>query len=283
MTRGVQRSAAWSARHRPGFMLAEALCALALAALLGVACATALGGVRRAMVAGESRARAERAGIEALEVIAALARDADSVVVLGDTAVELTVRIASGVVCMSDSTSVTLPPVRVATGKSLMARVQPVEPGDELRFLTRDSTRSPARWEAVLVDSVAERSGESPCGSAGGYVDAADASALRMRLVPRVMPVSAGSGVRAGTAVRIGRRGRLALYNAGRGEWMLGWRRCANGTCGVVQPVAGPLRTPAAGGLRIRERAQGVLDVSVAVPGIAWVLAADVTRTDVGR
>ena len=35
---------------------------------------------------------------------------------------------------------------------------------------------------------------------------------------------------------------------------MLGWRRCSTdfAICGVVQPVAGPLRTPAAGGLRIR-------------------------------
>lgn len=266
-------------KRRAGFMLAEALCAVALAALLAVACAAALGGVRRAMLVAESRARAERAGLEALQVIAALARDADSVVLLGDTAMALSVRIASGVVCASDSVSLTLPPVRVASDQALVARAQPVEPGDELQLLHRDSTGVNSWWEATTVDSVAERSGEAPCGASGGFVAAADAAAPRMRLVPRVMPPA----VRAGTAVRIGRRGRLGLYNAGGGEWMLGWRRCANDACGVVQPVAGPLRTPAAGGLRLRARAPGVLEVVLSVPGIAWPIAADVTRTDVGR
>ena len=47
---------------------------------------------------------------------------------------------------------------------------------------------------------------------------------------------------------------RFTLYHAGNGDWMLGWRRCApiSLVCGVVQPVAGPLRPPSSGGLRIR-------------------------------
>lgn len=265
-------------RSRAGFLLAEALCALALAALLAVACATALGGVRRATLAAEARARAERGGREALQVITALARDADSVLVLGDTALELTIRIASGVVCARDSLSLTLPPAEVSGGGALVVRAQPVEAGDELRILVRDSLTT-ARWERAPIDSVSERSGETPCGSSGGFVVAADAGAGRLRLVPRAL----SAGAAAGAAVRVGRRGRLVLYTAGRGEWMLGWRRCAVGVCGVVQPVAGPLRTPAAGGLRIEEAGAGTLRVRVRVPGVSGELEALVTRTDVGR
>ena len=266
-------------KARRAFMLAEALCALALAALLGVACATALAGVRRAMITAESRTRAERGGREALQVVAALARDADSLVVLGDTAVELTIRILSGVVCARDSVSVTLPPARVAVGPALVARAQPVEPGDELSVLRRDTLVSAARWERATIDSVSERAGEIPCGSATGFVAASDAANPRLRLVPRFLDAA----VRPGAPVRVGRRGRLALYYAGRGEWMLGWRRCASGACGVVQPVAGPLRGPRSGGFFAETVGAGALLVRVGVPGIAGQLEARVTRTDVGR
>ena len=266
-------------KRRHGFMLAEALCALVLAVLLGVACASALGGVRRATTASEARARAERDGREALAVFAALARDADSVVVLGDTAVELTIRIASGVVCARDSTSVTLPPSRIVTGPALVARSQPVEPGDELSILRRDSLIAAARWVRFTVDSVSERAGETLCGSLSGFVATADAAAPRMRLF--IQPLDAFA--RPGAAVRVGRRGRLALYYAGRGEWMMGWRRCRAATCGVVQPVAGPLRSPAAGGLFAASAGPGVLIVRVGVPGIPGQLEARVTRSDVGR
>lgn len=266
-------------KARPAFMLAEALCALVLAILLGVACATALTGVRRAMVTAESRARAERGGREALQVVMALARDADSVVVLGDTAVELTVRIASGVVCARDSTSITLPPARIAVGPALVARSQPVEAGDELRVLIRDTLVGPLRWERLMIDTVSERAGEIPCGSATGFVAATDAASPRLRIVPRSLSVA----VRPGVPVRAGRRGRLAVYYVGRGEWMLGWRRCAAGTCGVVQPVAGPLRSPSAGGFFVETVGTGSLLVRVGVPGIAGQLEARVTRSDVGR
>lgn len=266
-------------KSRPGFMLAEALCALALAALLGVACATALAGVRRAMVTAESRARAERGGREALQVVTALARDADSIVVLGDTAVELTIRIASGVVCARDSGSITLPPARVALGPALVARAQPVEPGDELSVLLSDTLMGVLRWERGTIDTVSERAGEVPCGAVTGFVAATDAASPRLRLVPR----SLSSAVRPGVPVRVGRRGRLAIYYVGRGEWMLGWRRCAAGSCGVVQPVAGPLRSPRAGGFFAETAGTGSLLVRVGVPGIAGQLEARVTRTDVGR
>ncbi len=260
-------------------MLAEAVCALALAVLLGAACASLLRSVRRAVTAGETRARAERGGREALAVFAALARDADSVVVLGDTAVELTVRIASGAVCARDATSVTLPPSRVSVGQALVARAQPVEPGDALSILRRDTLGAGARWIHTTVDSVSERAGEFPCGAVSGFVAAADASALRLRLFAGSLDAT----VTPGAPVRVGRRGRLALYYAGRGEWMLGWRRCHAGACGVVQPVAGPLRSPGAGGLFTELVDVGVLLIRVGVPGIPGQLEARLTRTDAGR
>jgi len=64
---------------------------------------------------------------------------------------------------------------------------------------------------------------------------------------------------------------------------MLGWRRCANGTCGVVQSIAGPLRSPAGGGFRVRQLVGGVIEVEVGVAGLAGAMTSSVVRTDAGR
>lgn len=270
-------------RSRRGVLLAELLCAMAIAGLLATACALALGGVRRATTAAEARARALRSGREALAVVTALARDADSLVVLGDTAIDLQVRIASGVVCGRDAVSLTLPPARVSSGAALLARSQPVEAGDHLAVLAHDTTTGVRWWVRAVVDSAMERSGEVPCGSADGLVDVLDAAAPRLRLVPSLGGTAVlGGTVGAGAPVRLARRGRLALYAAGGGEWMLGWRRCQGGVCGVVQPLAGPLRSAAAGGFRAR-LAGDVLLVSVRMPGLPATLDAAVRRIDAGR
>ena len=265
---------------RRGYLLAEALCALALAGVLALAAAGALTGVRRATAAAEVRARAERAGREALLVVAALTRDADSVLVLADTAIELSVRVASGVVCGRGASGVTLTPMRVQSGRPLSARTQPIEAGDEIALLAPDSLLGVRRWMRSVIDSADERVGDPSCTPGGGLVDVADAGVPRVRLVLRALDSVAVAGM----PVRVGRRGRLALYYVGRGEWMLGWRRCAVGVCGVVQPVAGPLRSPASGGFRVfAGGVEGGLVLSVRVPGIEVPFEAQVRAWDARR
>lgn len=265
-------------KARRGFLLADALCALALAGILAVACASVLTQGRRLLARVESRARAERAGLEALGIAAAIARDADSIIVLGDTAIELQLRIADGVVCAVDGRALVLPPVQVASGTPLVQAAQPLEPGDELRAWVEDSVTAFRAWVASPVESVTVRTGDEPCGPAGGFVSASDAGAVRERLVLAAVDAR----VRAGTPVRVGRRGRLALYSAGAGQWMLGWRRCAHGACGAVQPVAGPLRSAAQAGFRARWTS-GALELAVRVPGLDDTLSLPVVRTDAGR
>ena len=272
--RGATRAAAPS-RVRRGVLLAELLCALALAGLLAAACGLALGGARRAMAAAEARARAERAGREALEVAATLVRDADSVTVLGDTAVALRTRVAHGVVCGRDAASLTLPPPRSA----LHAWGQAPEAGDIVRVLVRDSLLGTRRWVESPIDSVMERAGESPCAT-GEFV--ATATAPRLRLVLSPGGAALGSAVVPGSVVRVSRPGRLALYRGGDGAWMLGWRRCAHGACGAVQPLAGPLRSAAQGGLRAAPGSDG-LRLAVRVPGLEAAMEALVRRSDAGR
>lgn len=259
---------------RRGHLMVEALCALALAGVLIVACASVIRTTRRVTAAAESRARAERTGTEALQVVSGLLRDAEAVQLLGDTAIAFDLRVAEGVVCARDPSGVVFPPA--GTSLPLFAAVQPPEPGDVLRLGIRDSAGAVVAWSATRIDSVTTRSGGTACGPAGGWVEFAD------QALPSVRALAAlDARVAEGAVARIGRPGRLALYNSG-GDWMLGWRRCGNGTCGVIQPLAGPLRSPADGGLRVVDEG-GRLSIRIGVPGIAGIMESTVGRSDAGR
>jgi len=71
--------------------------------------------------------------------------------------------------------------------------------------------------------------------------------------------------------IRVTRLAMLTAYHAGDGEWMVGWRTCSPLTCGVVQPIAGPVRSRASGGFRVRADASGVV-IAIRVPGLADTL-----------
>lgn len=236
-----------------GYLLAEALCALALAGVLAAAAATTLGAARRAMRSASERAAAERSSREAVSVIASVLRESFSVTVEGDTAVAFAQVIALGVICERSGAAIVLPPLEVSVATPLVARGQPVEPGDMVSVLVVDSLAIGATWVNAIVDTVSERSVAGSCGAADGWTQPSDDGAMRWRLMLRSpLPPS----LQVGAPVRVLRRGRLSLYASGSGAWMLGWRRCAfllpdAVGCGGIQPVAGPLRTPAGGGLRL--------------------------------
>ena len=235
---------------RRGYMLAEALCALALAGLLAVSAALSLGSARRAMASADRLSTASTAAREAVTIIAALLADADSIRIEGDTAVRLAIVVAVGAACDISGPNrnvILLPPVEVEAGNAFTARTQAIEVGDIATVLVVDSLGQNGQWVRTVVDSVGKRTATMPCGAADGWGSLAMAGAARQRLVLRdALPSAAAPGA----PVRINRVGRLALYSAGNGDWMLGWRRCNVSACGAVQPVTGPLRTPGAGGLR---------------------------------
>lgn len=259
---------------RRGHLLVEALCALALSGVLAATAALALFGVRRSVRAADQRAESVRGGRDALLVLAALLRDAEGVRVEAETAVALSVRTASSVVCARDTLSISLPPVSAAADPAadpVTVRAQPVEAGDRVAVLVRDSASGTADWWRGEVDSVEVRRPTPACGVAAGWIPLADSAQPGIRVFASPSPPGA---IAAGAPVRIARQGRLSLYPSS-GEWMLGWRRCT-GTpprCGVVQPVAGPLRTPGTGGLRVRpEGPPGGVSVEVRVPGDATLM-----------
>lgn len=267
-------------RTRRGYLLAEALCALALAGVLAVAAATTLSAAHRAMRSTSERAATERASRESVSVIASVLRESFAVAVEGDTAVAFAQVIALGAICERSGLAIVLPPLAVSVATPLVAHGQPVEPGDLVSVLVVDSLAVGASWVNALVDTVSERTVAGSCGAADGWTQPADDGALRWRLVLRSpLPPSMQSGA----PVRVLRRGRLSLYASGSGDWMLGWRRCqfevpdAVG-CGGIQPAAGPLRTPAGGGLRLEADALArTIHIEARGSGIADARATEMT------
>lgn len=258
-------------RHlRRGHLLAEALCALALSGVLAVTAAVALGGARRSLARMDALASTARASRESLTIAASLLRDADPIILLGDTAVSLATLVGLGAVCDLEvgGRAIMLPPATVANDSPLFSRSQPVEPGDLLAVLVVDSLARSSRWATTVVDSVSERVAASPCGVSEGWMHVNDLGATRLRLRLRD---SLPAEMQRGAPVRVARPGRLALYHAGSGEWMLGWRRCdaafVSATCGAIQPVAGPLRSPAAGGLRFTR--EGTIGLTLRASGLS--------------
>jgi hypothetical protein len=263
-------------KARRGYLLVEALCALALGGVLAAASAAVLSSMRVAISRLDSRIEAERVSREALGVATAILRSSDSVVVLGDTAVDLTLLIGSGVSCGSDSVELWLAPSRTADATALTSWSQLPDVGDEIAMLTPDTVTGLHRWVGETIDGSVTRLPATPCDEGNGWIAAGDAIA-RMHVLTLRTAIPASPGL----PVRISRRGRLAVYVDGRGEWMLGWRRCLMAACGVIQPVAGPLRTPASGGFRvIGPDGDGILEVAVHAVGAPTPMVARLPRRD---
>jgi hypothetical protein len=232
-------------RLRPGHLIVEALMALALAGVLAAAASLALTGARRSLYAAERRDRAERAERDAVAILREALSAGDAVLVRGDTAVDLDVLLGVSVTCGVEPRALILPPSGVAGAITTL----PQEPGrDDLVAVRLDSAEE--RWWYGVVDSLQLRALPGVCHAASGWQPGGTSAPVFRVVLLDTIP----DEIREGLSVRLVRRGRFTLYHAGSGEWMMGWRRCHPWleVCGVVQPVAGPLRTPSAGGLRFR-------------------------------
>lgn len=247
-------------RLRRGHSLAEALCALALGGVLAAAAGLMLGSARRALEESELQALGGRAEREAVAVVRKAVAAGESIVLHGDTALELDLLIGASVLCGIETRAVLLPPLRGSAPFPLNALPQLPGPLDVVMLRRFDGSADGLWWHAV-VDSVVQRRLPHQCRSLDGWRPAADSSAELLRLV---LSDTVPADVDPGAELRVFRRGRFALYHIGRGEWALGWRRCHpwSGACGTIQPVASPLRAPGAAGFRVSVEAK------------AWMLAA---------
>lgn len=234
---------------RRGHTLAEALCALALGGVIAVASGLSLTAARRALERAELRDIGGRAERESVAIVRRALASGAAVTARGDTAVELDMLVGAGVACAVGRYELSLPWPEQG---GLTAMPQLPVPDDLVAV--RGWTAEVSDWSYALIDSVTTRVTPSVCAVADGWRASADANSPLLRLV---LVDSLPEALEPGAELRIYRRGRFALYHAGAGDWMLGWRRCHPWTaaCSPIQPVAGPLQPPGAGGFRIVSRA----------------------------
>jgi hypothetical protein len=231
---------------RRGHTIIEALCALTLGGLLASASGLALGAARGALTRAEARDIGGRAEREAVAIVRRALENGEAVLARGDTAIELDVLLGVGVACAVGTREVWL-----SWPQSDGLTALPTLPTPDDLVAVRDWTAGAEAWAYAVVESAAARVDALICAAADGWRDPAAASQPLLRvMVAESLPSALGPGAE----VRFYRRGRYALYHAGRSEWMLGWRRCHpwSGACGTVQPVAGPLRAPSVEGFRVR-------------------------------
>lgn len=246
-------------RLRGGHSLAEALCALALGAVLAAAAGLMLASTRRALEQSELRTVGGRAEREAVSIVRKALSGAESIVLHGDTAVELDMLIGASVLCGSDESAVFLPPLRGAgagAGASALSALPQLPGPDDVLLLRRFDGSADGQWWNAVVDSVSQRRLPEQCRAEDGWRTPADSAADLLRIV---LADTLPHDLEPGAEVRLYRRGRFALYHIGRGEWALGWRRCHpwSGACGTIQPVASPLQAPGAAGFLVRSEIGG--------------------------
>lgn len=242
-----------------GHSLVEALCALALGGVLAAAAGLMMAGTRRALDDAELRTLGGRAEREAVAIVRKAMSAGESIVLHGDTAVELDLLIGASVVCATESRALVLPPTRPLASASLSAMPQ-LPTADDVVLVRRFDGSPDGAWWYGVIDSVAERRAPTRCTAADGWRHPADSSATLLRIV---LDDSVPADLSAGAELRVVRRGRFALYHIGGGEWAVGWRRCHpwNGVCSTIQPVASPLRPPSAAGFRV-EAASATWEIS---------------------
>jgi type II secretory pathway pseudopilin PulG len=251
-------------KSRRGAGLAEMMVALALAAVASAAGATALAGAERYVRTARGASAARRTLREAEAVLASELRaaPADSLRVRGDTAVDFLGLVGVSVICVLSGEVLVLPPDAAAGGFPYSTWRAAPEAGDILAAFDT----SAGVWRTAVVDTASTRTDGAGCEPSSGLISAVD-SAARRPVTRVVLRSSLAPGATVGSPVRVVRSARYALTKAADGSWSLSYRRCTGSSCGVAQPVVGPLAAPGDSGLVFADAAAGTLvDVSLRTP-----------------
>lgn len=237
--------------RRAGFTLLELVVALGLFLAVAFLTASISDVQRRALTTTMRNARAQRTAAQAVDAVSAQLRGVApaDITLAADTAVELQLAVAEGVVCQPPTGPLVLLPPLGRAGEGARTRWRAMPEADDAALFLDPGDRTPSAWRRARVVSAALRHGATLCppptGVTAGFIAPAMAGEPRLELQLDALP----AGVVAGTVVRVQRRLRLVIYRAADGTGQLGVRRCPAdlaAPCAAVQPAVGPLLTPSA-------------------------------------
>lgn len=172
-------------------------------------------------------------------------RNGTDIYAASDKAIEFRAITGSSVLCrIPNTTTVVLPPLNLAAGTRLSTWTGSLQVGDSLLVYDDSSSASgnnDDHWAIYGVTAVAAigASSGSACGTASGFVSAADVTAglvsYQLTLGAALTPT-----ISIGAPIRIFHRRRYELYQpTGSSSWYLGTYECRT-TCGTLTPVSGP-------------------------------------------
>jgi prepilin-type N-terminal cleavage/methylation domain-containing protein len=146
----------------------------------------------------------------------------------------------TSVVCVLNGSTITLPPVELANGNVLTSWAMPPQPGDTVLVFDDAGTKSgdDDLWRPYQVTAVTEATGGCPPSSL--LTTAADDASSSYQIALSGSPPA--TTLR--RPVRFTRVMRYGLYQAGGGDWYLGY---CSPDCdqSALEPVAGPLLSQA--------------------------------------
>lgn len=271
---------------RRGATLLETLVGAVGAALLLTAAARLLANVRRDAREQQARRDGRTALAQGGAVLAAELRalapdargeDPGDLVVAHDTLLEVRATVGAAVACDGTAGAVLELPASSRAEAPPYATWREAPARHDLVLVHLRGAAPDGREDAWLARTVVAV--ETGACRTGPFAAAAVAGAARHRLrLDAPLPV----GVAAGTPVRVVRRRRWVHYRGGDGRWALGQRAWEGEAFAPPQPVAAPLASPAAGGMRVT-----LLDAAgapVADPRVASVASVRVVlRAPAGR
>jgi hypothetical protein len=247
--------------RRRGAVIAEMIVALVISCVVAALAASALLAAERRLRAGSGASDASRVEQDVELVLRSELRASlgDSLVLRGDTAIEVLAHVGTSVVCSWGGRVLTVPPSQSSTGVPL-SRWRYTPAAGDLLYVSDSTTRA---WGRYVVDSAVVRVDAAGCPPSTGFESRAD-SVLRRPVTRLVLTGALAEGLVVGSPVRIVRRGRWGLVRGTDKRWELAYRSCdLPGRCGASQPVAGPLASPADSGLRVRLMPTGEVALAI--------------------
>ncbi len=249
-------------KQRRGNTLVELIVALPIAAVLGTVAMGLLLDTHRLARRLQSSTEIARELRQAGAVLSAEIRplSAANVVAWTDTSLEMHAVVGSGVVCATPApNTIDLLPLN---GTDVLRTSWFAAPnaGDNVWTVLSDTTLmpSPERWAMSTVRTTSATN-VSACTTRTLFTKGNSAGSKPIRLT---LSATANVAPHEGTLVRITQRTRYSLYKASDNLWYLGRKSLSATGWSTIQPVAGPLDTPAHKGLlvQVRDSLEGIFN-----------------------
>lgn len=160
---------------------------------------------------------------------------------MSDTSLTFRSQFGASVLCTIDPTRtvVTLPPRTMAAQNALTSFLYDARAGDSVFVFdqgAQQGTQDDRWWRVALAGNPV--AGNCPVAPAGFTASAAEAAlGIQITLTGALVPT-----VQVGAPMRFFRPASYSLYQAGAGEWWLGYFSCPGNACAARQPVSGPYR-----------------------------------------